>query len=44
MAALNVFAPKYRLAAGFDRLSAVSECELGAALAGERPADVADGG
>jgi DNA-binding IclR family transcriptional regulator len=47
VAALNVSAPKYRLAAGFDRLGAAlvtAAGELGAALAGERPADVADGG
>ncbi len=47
VAALNVSAPKYRFTAGFDRLGAAlvtAAAELAAALRGERPADVAEGG
>jgi IclR family transcriptional regulator, KDG regulon repressor len=47
VAALNVSAPKYRFTAGFDRLGAAlvtAAAELAAALRGEQPADVAEGG
>ena len=47
VAALNVSAPKFRLEAGVDRAGAAlvaAAGDLGAALRGERPANVAEGG
>jgi DNA-binding IclR family transcriptional regulator len=47
VAAFNVSAPKYRFEAGVDRVGAAlvaAAGELGAALRGERPANVAEGG
>jgi len=47
VAAFNVSAPKYRFEAGVDQVGAALSAaagELGAALRGERPADLDEGG